>query len=95
MLSEACPNLLLKMRAISDHSASVSLRHDLRPGDVGYITYLHGIHCAQDQGWDYTFVAKGRTSTRSAFSAMGFDRVKKITFREGYVFLSNRPNIIC
>ncbi len=43
------------MRAISSHSASVSLRHDLMPGDVGYITYLHGTLYAQDQSWDYTF----------------------------------------
>lgn len=45
------------MRALSNHAASVSLRHDLRPGDVGYITYLHGTLYAQDQGWDYTFDA--------------------------------------
>lgn len=45
------------MRALSSYAASVSLRHDLRPGDVGYITYLHGILYAQDQGWDYTFDA--------------------------------------
>ena len=34
----------------------ISIRHDLRPGDVGYITYLHGILYA-DQGWDHTFDA--------------------------------------
>lgn len=34
---------------------SISLRHDLRPGDVGYITYLHGILYAPQQGWDHTF----------------------------------------
>jgi N-acetylglutamate synthase-like GNAT family acetyltransferase len=45
------------MMAVSNHSASVSLRHDLRPGDVGYITYLHGTLYAHDQGWDYTFDA--------------------------------------
>jgi GNAT superfamily N-acetyltransferase len=45
------------MMAVSNHSASVSLRHDLRPGDVGYITYLHGTLYAQDQGWDHTFDA--------------------------------------
>jgi GNAT superfamily N-acetyltransferase len=45
------------MRAISNHLVSVSLRHDLRPGDVGYITYLHGTLYAQDQGWDHTFDA--------------------------------------
>lgn len=45
------------MRSLTNHAASVSLRHDLRPGDVGYITYLHGTLYAQDQGWDYTFDA--------------------------------------
>ena len=34
---------------------SISLRHNLRPGDVGYITYLHGILYAPQQGWDHTF----------------------------------------
>lgn len=31
------------------------LRNDLRPGDIGYITYLHGILYAPQQGWDHTF----------------------------------------
>jgi N-acetylglutamate synthase-like GNAT family acetyltransferase len=35
----------------------ISIRHDLRPGDVGYITYLHGILYAPDQGWNHTFDA--------------------------------------
>ena len=35
----------------------VSTRHDLRPGDVGYITYLHGTLYAPEQGWDHTFDA--------------------------------------
>ena len=35
----------------------ISIRHDLRPGDVGYITYLHGILYAPEQGWDHTFDA--------------------------------------
>ena len=34
---------------------SISLRHNLRPGDVGYITYLHGILYAPQQGWNHTF----------------------------------------
>ena len=37
----------------SDHS--VSIRHDMRPGDVGYITYLHAILYAPEQGWDHSF----------------------------------------
>lgn len=36
---------------------SVSIRNDLRPGDVGYITYLHGTLYAPEQGWDHTFDA--------------------------------------
>ena len=33
------------------------VRHALQPGDIGYVTYLHGILYAQEQGWDYTFEA--------------------------------------
>ncbi|VVB65325.1 Acetyltransferase (GNAT) domain protein [uncultured archaeon] len=35
----------------------ISIRNNLQPGDVGYITYLHGILYAPEQGWDYTFDA--------------------------------------
>ena len=31
------------------------IRHDLRPGDIGYLIYLHGILYAQEHGFDYTF----------------------------------------
>jgi N-acetylglutamate synthase-like GNAT family acetyltransferase len=35
----------------------ISIRNDLRPGDVGYITYMHGILYGPEQGWDHTFDA--------------------------------------
>ena len=31
------------------------MRHDLHPGDIGYIIYMHGIFHALEQGWDHTF----------------------------------------
>ena len=38
-------------------NSSISIRHELHPGDVGYITYLHGTIYAEEQGWDHTFDA--------------------------------------
>lgn len=35
----------------------IFIRHNLRPGDVGYITYLHAILYAPEQGWDHAFDA--------------------------------------
>ena len=35
----------------------LTIRSTLRPGDIGYITYLHGVMYAADCGWDHTFEA--------------------------------------
>ncbi len=37
--------------------ANVTIRHDLRPGDIGLVTYLHGTLYAREYGWDHTFEA--------------------------------------
>lgn len=33
----------------------VSIRTDIRPGDIGNIIRLHGLFYAKEYGWDHTF----------------------------------------
>jgi len=33
------------------------IRHHIKPGDIGYLTYLHGIIYAKEYGYDQTFEA--------------------------------------
>ena len=47
----------MDMPSPNNHSSSISIRYELQPGDVGYITYLHGTIYADEQGWDHTFDA--------------------------------------
>jgi GNAT superfamily N-acetyltransferase len=35
----------------------ITIRSTLRPGDIGYLTYLHGTLYAAEYGWDHTFEA--------------------------------------
>ena len=34
-----------------------AIRHRIKPGDIGYLTYLHGIIYAKEYGYDETFEA--------------------------------------
>lgn len=42
---------------VGRRSTNIKIRHDLRPGDVGYLIHLHGLLYAQECKWDYTFEA--------------------------------------
>ncbi len=40
-----------------NQSRSISIRNDLRPGDIGQAVHLHGVVYSEEQGWDHTFDA--------------------------------------
>lgn len=40
-----------------NQSLSISIRNNLRPGDIGEVIHLHGVVYAEEQGWDHTFDA--------------------------------------
>lgn len=47
----------MKAKLSKNHGRSISVRTDLRPGDIGMVVHLHGVIYALEQGWDFTFDA--------------------------------------
>ena len=44
-------------RAKEELPPGITIRSTLRPGDIGFVTYLHGTLYAAEYGWDHTFEA--------------------------------------
>jgi hypothetical protein len=59
------------MQASNSHDHDVRLRWDLRPGDIGYVIYLHGLLYRDDFGWDHTF--EGYVAQSFADFAIDYD----------------------
>jgi GNAT superfamily N-acetyltransferase len=45
------------MQTVDTPRGPITLRTELRPGDLGYIVYLHGVIYAQERGFDPSFEA--------------------------------------
>lgn len=47
---------------------NIKIRHEIRPGDIGYVLYLHGLLYAEEYGLDHTFEADVAASLSEFYS---------------------------
>jgi GNAT superfamily N-acetyltransferase len=47
----------MKAKLSKNQNHPISIRNDLRPGDIGQVVHLHGVVYAEEQGWNHTFDA--------------------------------------
>jgi len=59
------------MKTPQENQKQVQIRSTLQPGDIGYVTYLHGVLYAEEYGWDHTF--EGYVAAGLAQFAQSFD----------------------
>jgi len=59
------------MKTPQGSQKQIQIRSILQPGDIGYVTYLHGILYAEEYGWDHTF--EGYVAAGLAQFAQSFD----------------------
>ena len=55
-----------------ENPTGISIRHEIKPGDIGYIIYLHGVLYDKEYGYDTSFeayVAKYLTEFASSIKA--------------------------
>jgi len=62
------------VRIVRSRSVRMIIRTEIRPGDIGYLIYLHGVVYAREYGLDYTF--EGYVAAGLGEFAKSFDESK-------------------
>lgn len=62
------------MQETDTPTGEIELRYDLRPGDIGFVLYLHGILYARERGYDRTY--EGYVAESLAQFALSYDPQK-------------------
>lgn len=48
---------------------TITIRHQIKSGDIGYVLYLHGLLCGEEYGLDHTFEADVAASLAEFYSS--------------------------